>query len=133
MPSCFRADAPFIADNDLQTRWTCGAQEGDQEVVVELENSGTVASVTQFLGANRGDFPVDLQVETSRDGTTWEDGWRGPGALRALIGSLDDPKRLPVRVDFAPREARFVRLRQHGRDSRYYWSIAELTVNAPVS
>lgn len=131
LPSCFQADARFIIDSDLQSRWTCGAQDEDRDIVIELETESTVASLTQFLGPNRGDFPVDLQVETSRDGVTWEPGWRGPGALRALIGSLDDPKRLPVRVEFAPRTARFVRLRQLGRDNQYYWSIAELAVNAP--
>jgi hypothetical protein len=129
--SCQSEMAASMFDGDITSRWDCGPQTADQQVVIELQRSRVVSSVTQILGPFTGDFPISLHVETSVDGHSWESAWNGPGVILALIGSLADAARVPLRTAFDPRTARFIRLRQDGKDF-HEWSILELAVYAPA-
>jgi hypothetical protein len=115
-------------DGDRRTRWHCGPQDSDQEVTIDLGMQARTGAVVLALGAFTTDFPRRLIVETSADGSNWAAAWNGPVLGETIAAGLADPRRVPVMIPFAPREARFVRLRQVGRDPTWYWSIAELEV-----
>jgi hypothetical protein len=70
-----------------------------------------------------------LAIDLSVDGSTWESAWEGPTAARAFRTAVDSPRDATVRVAFAARPARFVRLRQLDRDLNV-WRIAELEPTA---
>ena len=75
------------------------------------------------------EFPRRLRVATSRDGRRWDLVWRGPTEIHVLRGALRDP-RAPLAISFASEPARYVRLRQTGRDAVFAWSVTEVDVHA---
>jgi hypothetical protein len=121
-------------DANLETRWVCGPQRGAEWFVVDLgAASDRVSAVRYVLGNYYREFPRMLAVETSLDGDAWEPAWSGDVIAATIEGSLADPLTAPATVWFAPRRARYVRLRQTGRDDDTYWSLAELAVLAGSS
>jgi hypothetical protein len=42
------------------------------------------------------------------------------------------PRYVPIVLTFEPRPARFIRLRQIGRDSRAVWAVSEVEVYEPA-
>ena len=87
-----------------------------------------VAAVRYTLGESYRDFPRALVVETSLDGQAWEPAWDGDVIAPTIEGSLVDPLRAPATIPFAPRRARYVRLRQTGKDSQVTWALPELAI-----
>jgi hypothetical protein len=126
--SCGEEAVALTRDGDPATRWHCGAQMSDQDVTVDLGAIVTAGAVVPALGAFSNDFPRYLVVETSVDGAEWQEAWNGAVVRAVLAAELRDPSGIPLTVSFAPRPARYVRLRQIGRDETWYWSIAELEV-----
>lgn len=121
--------AAHMRDGDRVTRWHTGAaQRRGSHVVVDLGAERDVRGVVLDIAGYVADFPRALVVETSTDGATWTRAWRGRTALRALSAALANPLDIPLAFPFDPRAARYVRLRQTGRDDIYYWSVAELRV-----
>ena len=119
---------PAMIDGDLHTRWESGPQTGKEEVIVDLGTARAVNAVVLSLGPYTADFPRDLLVEVSPDGQTWSEAWRGSGANLAFTSAIRDPTTLRLTIGLESSTARFIRLRQLGIDSTYFWSIAELTV-----
>jgi hypothetical protein len=74
------------------------------------------------------DFPRQLSIETSADGTTWSTAWTGDAALVALSAALEDPLNIPMPFVFEPRRARFLRFTELAAEETYYWSVAELHI-----
>jgi hypothetical protein len=128
--SCSPEGTALAVDGDIETRWVCGSQLADHEVTADLGLPARVAAVTHALGTNGADFPRELTVETSLDGTSWQHAWTGSPAALVLGAALAEPRITRIVLPFAAREARYVRLRQTGRHERNYWSIAELEVLA---
>jgi hypothetical protein len=126
--SCSPEGMALAADGDIDTRWVCGVQSADHHISVDLGRVTAVGTVVHALGSLGADFPRHLVVETSRDGAAWEPAWEGSPALGVLSAAMAAPRETRVPIAFAPRQARFVRLRQTGRHERNYWSIAELEV-----
>lgn len=125
--SCDPAGLPFVTDLDMGTSWICGAQVEDQQLTVETGDPVTAGALVLAFGPHGTGFPRELIVETSPDGTAWEAAWEGSPAALVLRAALESPRETRVALHFRPRTARSVRLRQIGRDDRY-WSIAELEV-----
>lgn len=124
--------ARALIDGDLRTRWTTGApQSGSTKVVADLGSEQPVGALAVWQGPYPRDFPRELVVELSSDGSQWIEAWRGPTAARALAGCLDDPATIPMIFGLGDRRARFVRLRQTAVDPTYYWSMAEIAVYQP--
>jgi hypothetical protein len=118
-----------MTDGDRITRWhTGGPQDPTNEITVDLGTSRQVCGVEQEIAGYVADFPRTLTVETSVDGVSWSPAWAGDGAIVALTAALEQPLTIPLRFPFDARLARYVRLRQTGRDHTYYWSIAELRI-----
>jgi hypothetical protein len=118
-----------MIDGDRVTRWdTGGPQDPTNEMTIDLGAAHEVCGVEQELAGFVADFPRMLIVETSIDGSSWTPAWSGTAALLALSAALEEPLTIPLRFPFDPRAARYVRMRQTGRDRIYYWSIAELRI-----
>jgi hypothetical protein len=119
----------LMRDGDRVTRWhTGGPQSRGTELVVDLGTERDVRGVVLDLAGYVADFPRALVIETSSDRASWKRAWRGRTALLALSAALVNPLEIPLAFPFEGRPARYVRLRQTGRDGVYYWSIAELRV-----
>ena len=125
--SCPAAEA--AVDGNTATQWEC-QQHGHEWFVADLgapvENVG---AVRYTMGQSYREFPRDLTVETSVDGETWELGRTGDVIAVTIEGTLLDPLMAPTTVSFPPRRARFVRLRQTGKDE-VNWAVPELAILA---
>jgi hypothetical protein len=120
---------PAMTDGNLETRWDTGPQTGKERVVVDLGAARPVTAIVLSIGPFANDFPRDLQVEVSIDRESWTEAWRGPVTTRTFGAALRDPKRVPIVIALPQGAARYIRLRQHGVEPTYYWSIAELSVH----
>jgi hypothetical protein len=128
----FRHDAGVIADGRVDTEWGDDPQRPGQWVTADLGEVRTVAGVTHALGEYARDFPRLLAIDVSRDGSTWEEVWRGSTAAAAFLAAVRAPREAVMQFAFAARPVRFVRLRQLAND-RNMWRVAELKVHAPES
>jgi len=128
--SCGQERIAEATDGNPATRWHCGAQNKDAAFTIDLGAVKPVAAVTAATGPFTRDFPRRLIVEVSTDGERWEEVWAGSGLAAALEAELRTPAVTPVTIAFEPRSARYLRLRQVGRDDMWWWSIAELEVRA---
>jgi hypothetical protein len=117
-------------DGNLATRWVCGPQSGKEWFIAELGAvSSSVSAVRFTMGESYREFPRVLVVETSLDGQTWEPAWDRDVIAATIEGALLDPRTAPTTVPFAPRPARYVRLRQTGQDPPV-WAMPELEILA---
>ena len=126
--TCAPQARALITDGDLRTRWVCGVQQPDQMLIADLGVLARVGMIVHALGSVGGEFPRHLVIETSEDGATWMPAWEGTPAVQALHAALAKPLETRAVIEFAPRTARYVRLRQLSRDGTYAWSLAELEV-----
>ena len=122
-----------LTDHDLLTRWDTGPQVAGRELRLDLGEVRLIGAISMRLGPFTDDFPRQLLVEISPDGTDWIEVWRGPTAVKAVMSALTDPVEVPLDIPVNGRAARFARLRLLGGDPVYHWSIAELRVFAPSS
>jgi hypothetical protein len=128
--SCAGTESKAL-DGNLDTRWVCGPQRGQEWFVADLGMpSDNVTAVRYMLGQHYREFPRVLVVDTSLDGVTWDAAWNGDVIAATIEGSLEEPLTAPATVWFPPRRARYIRLRQTGRDEEIHWSLPELAVLA---
>ena len=120
----------YAIDGVRGLRWTTGPQTPGQWLRLDLGAERPVGGVILW-GSLGMEFPRRLQVSTSADGRRWRVVWRGPTEIHALRGGLRDP-RAPLAIPFASGPARYVRLRQTGRDPVFAWSLTEVDVHAPA-
>jgi hypothetical protein len=125
--SACSADALRLAlDNDRVTRWVCGPTVEEQSLEIDLGNPTMVGAVVNGIGRYHDQFPSEMIVETSTDRTTWTPAWNGTLVAQTIRSGFDNPDALRIVIPFAPREARYVRLRHPRSRNDYYWTIAEL-------
>jgi len=116
-------------DGNLSTRWLCGPQSGQEWFVADLGVAADrVAAIRYTMGESYREFPRVLVIDTSVDGRTWEPAWDRDVIAPMLEGTLRDPLTAPTTVAFAPRRARYVRLRQTGKDNDIVWALPELAI-----
>jgi hypothetical protein len=115
-------------DGDLLSRWdTAGPQDPTNVVTIDLGAPKQVQGVETLIGGYLADFPRELIIEVSVDGTMWEPAWQGQPALMTYISALETPRTVPLRFP-VNRPARHIRMRQIGADPVFYWTIAELHI-----
>jgi len=120
--------AASAIDGDPGTRWVCGPQNGGEWFIADLgAPADRVGAVRYTMGQWYGEFPRYLVIETSVDGEAWEPAWDADVIAPTIEGSLGDPLTAPTTLPFAPRRARYVRLRQTGKD-QVNWSLPELAI-----
>jgi hypothetical protein len=125
--SACSGDALHLAlDNDRVTRWVCGPTVEEQSLEIDLGNPTMVGAVVNGIGRYHDQFPSEMIVETSTDRTTWTPAWNGTLVAQTIRSGIDNPDVLRIVIPFAPREARYVRLRHPRARNDYYWTIAEL-------
>ena len=121
-------DVNAIIDGDLVTRWHAASQQGGETITVDLGSPQRVAALEMCLGAYPSQYPRQLAVDASADGTVWTPVYTGGTALATYDAALRSPREVPVAVPVQLDHVRFLRLRQTGRDLRAGWSIVELRV-----
>ena len=114
-------------DGDLRTRWSGGPQRAIAEFTVELAQSSHVSQVVPCLGEFMGDYPRQLRVDVSADGSHWDTAFVGDTVLLAYYGAVRHPREIPIVVPIDRDNVRFIRLQQSGVGD-HDWSIAEISV-----
>ena len=120
----------WIIDGDVLTSWTDGPQRPGQFVLADLGQAGDVAGVTMAFGESAGDFPRHLIIDTSTDGLDWMPAWEGNAAGASYRSAVLQPLQSRAQFQFAPRPARFVRLRQTAKHQNL-WRIHDLQIHGP--
>jgi hypothetical protein len=119
-------------DGKIETRWTSQKpQTPGTAIGLDLGRLASVRGVVLKLGDSRRDYPRDLRLSVSTDGSNWrtletrrfsELYWAG-NRLFTIPGNQ-------LVYSFAPTACRFLKLEQRGSDPTYYWSIHELELIA---
>ena len=117
-----------VLDGDLDTRWHSQPQRGGETITIDLQQPQHVAAIVLCLGAYAGQFPRELQIESSSDGVTWAAVYRGGTALQTYDAALRSPREVPTTLPVQRDGVRFLRLRQTGSEPRTGWTIVELRV-----
>ena len=79
-------------------------------IVSDLHQAKMVRGLELRTHGNLVRLPADLRIDVSIDGTNWQQVFeQRPGGL-ALLGALDLPRVIPLRVDLQDVTARFVRV-----------------------
>ena len=126
--TCAPEGRALAIDGNLRTRWICGAQSPDQSLTADLGSPAHVGTIVHAMGPIGIEFPRQLVIETSEDGMIWTTAWEGSPAAAVMFAALARPLDGRALIEFAPRPARYVRLRQLAGDGLYPWSLAELEV-----
>jgi hypothetical protein len=121
-------DINAVLDGDLETRWHSQPQRGGETITVDLERPQRVAGIVLCLGAYAGQFPRQLQIEASTDGTLWSPVSAGGTALETYDAAIRSPREVPITLPVQREAVRFLRLRQTGSDPHAGWTIVELRV-----
>jgi hypothetical protein len=125
---CDASSLPLARDGDLATRWVCTPAGSRQEMTIDLGRVGTVSAFVQGMGRFSWEAPRYLVVETSVDAQTWEEAWNGSVLERTILAGIADPNSLRIVVPFAPRQARYLRVRPDKQEPGFHWTIAEVEV-----
>jgi ABC-type tungstate transport system substrate-binding protein len=122
-------DRSPLTDGNGWTRWdSASPQDGSETMTIDLGSIQRVDGLTLAIGPYLGDFPRVLAIDLSDDLQSWTMRWSGRGGAKAVVGGVHDPRMVPLSFGFPATSARWVRLRQLGKDPVDHWSIAELTV-----
>jgi hypothetical protein len=126
-------DSRFMHDGRLDTGWGDNPQRPDEWLVADLGEPRAVAGLTHAIGGSELalHFPRRLAIELSIDGSRWERVWDGTTFAQTFLGFVRAPRHAELQFSFAPRRARFVRLRQLEAVDRMWW-VSELKVHAPA-
>jgi len=122
------ADINAVLDGDLETRWHSQPQRGGETITVDLERPQRVAGIVLCLGGYAGQFPRELEIEVSTDGTLWSPVSAGGTALETYDGAIRSPREVPITLPVQRDTVRFLRLRQTGSEPHAGWTIVELRV-----
>jgi hypothetical protein len=121
--------ANILADQSLEAIWFCAPQEGSETITLTLPAVVRVTGVRMTQG-RPVEFPRQLLIETSLDGSTWTPSRRGDIVPEFIRAAHARPTLPVVEVAIEPIDARAVRLRQVGRDPTAAWSLREAEVLA---
>ena len=126
--SCSSSEVRFAIDADVDSLWICGIQDAEHHLTIDVGTAQDVGAVVYALGSAGAAFPRHLVIETSPDAARWDAAWDGTVAAMVLSAAMHEPRETRVMIPFTSRAARYVRLRQTGRDERTYWAVAEFEV-----
>ena len=122
-------DVARLSDGNIESAWGPGVpQDGAEEVLVDLGSPQVVRTLVLGMGAFSFGFPRELTIETSHDEQRWQTIWRGETDVLTIRAAILAPEVVPVAIDVESVTARYVRLRQTGKDPTVPWWIAELEI-----
>jgi hypothetical protein len=123
-------DWRLMHDGRMETGWGDYPQKPDAWILIDLGAAREVGGVTHFIGDYLLDFPRQLVIDASVDGQSWEPVWNGSAAAPTFLAYVREPRLAGLRFAFAPRPARFIRLRQL-ENYPSMWRVSELNVHTP--
>jgi hypothetical protein len=124
--TCGSRSLAFVQDDHTDIPWECPLAGVDAAIEMELGTSTTVAAVANVVGDPKG-FPTELVIETSQDRQSWQPAFSGSVVGDAIRAAIDSPRSPRVLVSFAPRVARYVRVR-HPATRDHTWSVSAIEV-----
>jgi len=109
-------------DNDVNSRWTTKTKQSPgQSFILDMgamEEFNAIEIISRSGQLSELDYARGYVIQSSQDGTNWEDSIaEGNGDTSGI-----------TRIDFEPRNARYIRITQTGSDSFYWWSIHDLNI-----
>ena len=108
----------LAVDGKPRTRYDTGTtQVPGMWFQIELPQPANICCLQMDAGNDVHDYPRGYKVELSDDGRNWS-GAVAEGKGRGRF----------TEINFAPADARFVRVIQTGTAARYFWSIHELRI-----
>ena len=134
-PSTFQASTSkaqerlnLAFDGNYDTRWLSGApQRGDEWIELRFRKPTDIAHLRLWMHKRSfGDYPRQLLVEGTSDGTTYTELHQGRGFPRLLLGMINHSNFIPIDVSLSPNASHALRLRQIGTTKTFYWSIHEI-------
>ena len=124
--TCASRSVALMQDRNTDTSWECPLAGGDATIDMELGTSTIVGAVADVVG-NPAGFPTELVIETSQDGRSWQLAFSGGVVGDAIRAAIDSPRSPRLVVPFAPRLAKYVRVR-HPATRDHTWSVSEIEV-----
>jgi hypothetical protein len=104
-------------DQSPQTRWSSRAvQQPGMWFQIDLGQVGPVSGVTLDNAVSPQDYPRGYIVRLSADQQTW------------TTVAENRTNNGPLKVNFAARQARYIRIEQTGSNSVYWWSIHAIDI-----
>ena len=126
-----QGDASVLVDGRDDTYWVDSPQRDSQWLLADLGGLQEVGGVSLAIRDQSRHFPRALAIDTSVDGAAFTEAWAGTTAPATFLAVLNHPRDAWLRVAFSATAARFVRIRQTGRE-RVPWVVAALEINAPA-
>ena len=123
-----RADLlPKLKDDRLDTIWTTArVKKTDDFLIVEFKQPRPLIKASLFLGQVPTDFALDLKVETSSDGVSWQLAPHAYSPGEFTVNLIHSPKDTVQQLSLKGKSLRFLKITQIGDDPDWYWSVAEL-------
>ena len=110
-----------LIDNNPSTRWTTSqAQTPGQFIQIDLGSGTTFDRIVLDPTTSTNDYPRGYSVFTSRNGVNWGS---------SITSGTGNPNG-PTSIEFSEQTLRYIKIEQTGSDSRYWWSIGELSIYA---
>lgn len=127
------SDWGAMHDGRDETSWIDYPQTGDAWVVVDLGAERPVAGVTNSIANYPLDYPRKLAIDVSVDENSWQTVFEGPTYAQTFLAFARNPRSGALEFGFAPRQARYIRLRQLEASTTTEWRVAELIIHAPLA
>jgi hypothetical protein len=125
---CAEELVAVVTDGDPRTLWDCIEPAETHRLTIDLGRPVLVESVIYSLGPYFWNPPTRLAIETSADGVRRQPARSGSVLGEFIEGGLGDPGSLRAVLRFAPREARYLRLRPESQHEEFAWFVSELEV-----
>lgn len=118
---------PKLKDDRLDTIWTTArVKKTDDFFIVEFKQPRPLVKASLFLGQVPTDFALDLKVETSSDGVSWQLAPHAYSPGEFTVNLIHSPKDTVQQLSLKGKSLRFLKITQIGDDPDWYWSVAEL-------
>ena len=130
----FPQDVARMTNGSVESAWNAGLNQiGDEEVTIDLGSTQDVGAIVFKMGAFAFGFPRALEIDSSRDGTTWDPIWGGQPAVLTVHAAIADPGVVPLTIDLGRVATRYLRIRQTGSEPGIPWWIPELIICGPAA
>ena len=103
-----------------------GNDGGGGRAVLDFGSTRVVRAVTFNLRWHYPELGERLLIESSEDGSSWQQAWLGWTGGLAVAAALEDPLTAPVRIPLADVRGRYLRIYPAPA-----WLLRELTVGGP--
>jgi F5/8 type C domain len=125
------AALPLALDGNDATRWLSGTQQDGSEWIQIAFDRPRRPTFLRLVMDRRsfGDYPRRLEIEASTEGRTFTPLLAGSVLTSFALSLMEQPVSPRIDLRLAPKEIRYLRMRQTGRAVRnWYWSVHEIRI-----